>query len=133
MHTGLLVEGCTALEVFDDVPDEEYDPVLLWSVDLRCEGKRVPGGTEEARKWLLDHEPTIKEAFQTLSEELKVGMDYNDLPLLWNVPKPPRGVRARIACHAMYRADALEMRKVIADISEHWRELIEKLPLPVGV
>ena len=130
LHTGVVVNGYTALEQEEGVAWEDQDPILLWWVDLRCEGKKLPAGSEEARQWLLEQTPRIRSGFEKLGDELRVGLDYNTWPLLWPVPKAPRGVRMIIACSALYRSDALGMAGVMADIAAHWREWLEKLLVP---
>jgi hypothetical protein len=133
VHTGLTINGITALELEEGIkPVEDQDPILLWWVDLRCEGKKLPNQVEEARQWLLGHGPFISEAFEALADELRVGMDYNSHPLLWRVPNPPRGVRMAIVCEAMYRSDALAIAKLIRGVGAHWQEWLRKLATPVG-
>ena len=129
LHTGVEIDGHTALEREEGVDWENGDPVLLWYVELRCEGKKLPTRPEEARKWLLEHGPLIREGFEALTKDLRVGIDYNTLPLLWPLPKVPRGVRMLVACHAMHRSDALAMAQATAEIASHWEEWIEKLPV----
>lgn len=131
-HTGLTIDGVTALESVEGINWEESDPILLWWVDLRCEGKKLPNRPEEARRWLLEHRELIGEAFEVLADELRAGMDYNTWPLLWRVPNPPRGVRLVIACEAMYRSDALAMADVLRDTAAHWQEWLERLAPPIG-
>src|SRR5438876_86375 len=122
IHTGLTIEGSTALEMAEGMNWEDPDPVLLWWVDLRCEGKKLPDHTEEARQWLLDHRELITGAFEALADELRAGMDYNSWPLRWRVPSAPRGVRMVIGCEAMYRADALAITGLLRDMAAHWQE-----------
>ena len=50
LHTGVLIEGGTALELEEGVNWKGGDPILLWWVDLRCEGKKLPTRTEPARQ-----------------------------------------------------------------------------------
>lgn len=132
LHMGITIDGSTAMELEEGVDWKESDPVLLWYVELRCEGKSLPNRPEEARQWLLDNGEWIREGFRTLTEELRVGIDYNTLPLVWPVPKSPRGVRARIACHAMYRSDALAIAQVTAEFVAHWSAWLENLPVLEG-
>ncbi len=127
IRTGIEIEGTTKLgreEGFDD----ESDPVLLWWVDLRCEGKKLPTDPEEARHWLLEQGPVIRAAFEALAEEAQAGIDFNTFPYLWPVPKTPRGVRMTIAAMANRRLDARAMTGVLLDIAARWQERVEKLP-----
>jgi hypothetical protein len=129
LHTGITINGWTAMEMDEGINWDDADPVLLWFVDVRCEGKKLPTRPELARRWLLEHSELIREGFKALTEELRVGIDYNTLPLVWLVPKTPRGVRIRIVCHAMYRSDALTLAQVTAEFSSRWQEWLDKLPV----
>src|SRR5216683_2642808 len=130
IHTGIEIDGYTAMEQEEGIDWDNADPILVWYVELRCEGKKLPGKAEEARKWLLEQGRFIRESLVSLASELQVGMDYNNWPLLWTVPNAPRGVRMSVACHAMHRADALAIAEVISDVALHWQERIEKLSVP---
>ena len=127
-----MINGYTALELEEGIDWDDADPILLWSVELRCEGKNLPDRTEEARRSLLEHAEPICKGLQVLAEELRVGLDYNTWPLVWPVPSSPRGVRMAIACRAMLRSDALAMARVLRDLSANWRKRLEELPLPIG-
>src|SRR5947209_8376656 len=79
---------------------KDADPVLAWFVDVRCEGAKLPEYAEEIRQWFLDKAPVIRKVLTDLAAEIKVGLDFDLLPLIWRVPHPPRGVRMTIACSA---------------------------------
>src|SRR6266478_481859 len=130
IHTGIEIDGHTAMEQEEGIEWDNADPILVWYVELRCEGKKLPVRAEEARKWLLHQEDLIRENFARLVLELSVGMDYNCWPLLWPMPKAPRGVKLAVACHAMHRADALAIANVISDMAVHWEERLGKLAMP---
>src|SRR5262249_45375163 len=85
IRTGIDIDRESVLGCFQSGP-EESDPVLLWFVDLRCEGARLPTTPEEARQWLLDHSALIHQAFQKLIAEIRAGIDFNTWPLLWTLP-----------------------------------------------
>jgi hypothetical protein len=127
VRTGIEIEGDTVLGRFENEA-EEWDPVLAWWMDVRCEGRRLPVEAEAARQWFLDHANVIHQGLQTLAAELQAGLDFNTWPLLWEVPKPPRGVHMVIACCASRRLDGRAMAGVLSEIDEHWEERIRTLP-----
>jgi hypothetical protein len=133
LHTGVLIEGGTALELDEGIDWKDQDPVLVWWVDVRCEGKKLPLRPEPARQWLLDHTEVIQKAFETLAQVLEVGLDQNTWPLLWPVPIAPRGTKMVIGCCALYRSDGLLFKEILTDLAAHWREWIKKLPIPQRV
>ena len=57
-RTGIsLDDDATSLHFFETgAAEEDYDPRLLWYVDLRCEGNAIPGEPQAARDWFLDNE-----------------------------------------------------------------------------
>jgi hypothetical protein len=126
VRTGVDIDGTTVLHLFERGEDES-DPVLLWYVDLRCQGAALPAGAEEARQWLLDQAATIRSGFKALAEEVSVGIDANTWPLQWKVPKTLRGVRMTIVCSAVPRLEGRDIANVLADIGAHWEEIIRSL------
>jgi hypothetical protein len=128
IRTGVEINGETALGLEEGFAGDELDPVLLWFVDLRCEGKKLPTDPEEVREWLLKHSPVIRAGFETLAGQIGAGIDFNTYPYLWPVPNAPRGVHMTIACSAMRRNDARAIREVLSDIATHWQETLARLP-----
>ncbi len=128
IRTGIMIKGDTVLGRFEDGQDD-YDPSLVWSVDLRCFGSGLPESGEEGRQWLLDHESIIREGFDRYSDDLCAGSDVTGPYLLeWSrFPRPVPGVELKIACGALRRIDALSLAGILAEISLHWRDLIEGL------
>jgi hypothetical protein len=128
IRTGIEINGETEFGLEEGFTGEEQDPVLVWFVDLRVEGKKLPTDPEEVRQWLLKQSPVICAGFQLLAEELQTGVDFNTYPYLWPIPDAPRGVRMIIACSAMRRADARAIRDVLLENAAHWKERIGQLP-----
>lgn len=129
IRTGIMVGDRTVLGRYDEGPGD-YDPSLTWSVDLRCSGAGLPTGAEAARRWLLDHEPLIRDGFLRYADDLKAGSDVTGPYLLeWShfAAQPP-GVTMKIACGATRRVDALALATVIEDIGRSLRNLVESLP-----
>jgi hypothetical protein len=129
LRTAVTAEDDHLLHLFQrgKKPD---DPALLWYVDVRCQGARLPTEAEQARQWFLDQAPVIREALTELAEKLHAGVDSEGWPLLWEVPHHPRGVRMTIACSAVRRMAALDIASILTDLRDHWEEIIRRLPVP---
>lgn len=91
VRTGLGIDDQMVLHHF--VPgDADSDPALLWFVDIRCSGDRLPTDAEAARDWLLHHVPAIQHGLESAAERLEVGVD-EESPLRepFKLPRPFRG------------------------------------------
>src|SRR5947207_6480872 len=74
-RTGIDVDNEEMWHRFEEPPEAEADPALVWYVDVRCHGPAVPAGREEARVWLLKNTPVIKRAFEQIADKLHAGYD----------------------------------------------------------
>jgi hypothetical protein len=70
----VAIDDRTVLHLFEPGRDDS-DPALLWFVDLRCRGRRLPTEAESARQWLLDQGPIVRAGFAVLADEIRVGLD----------------------------------------------------------
>ncbi len=104
------------------------DPALLWFADLRCEGPRLPTTAERARQWLLENSSVIQQAFRTVAEEFRAGIDNDTWPLLRRVEEFPGRVKAVVAFTAVRRLDSVAMADVLIDVAEYWDERLRSLP-----
>ncbi|GAC1304361.1 MAG: hypothetical protein NVSMB14_12130 [Isosphaeraceae bacterium] len=110
-----------------------FDPSLLWYVDVRLEGSRLPNEPEEARGWFLQHAAPIKESLSLLAGELEAGLDLDLYPIDRPVRHLPRGVKGKIVCTAARRKHALAFARVLREMKDHWEERIESLePLAIS-
>jgi hypothetical protein len=50
LHTGITINGWNAMEMDEGIDWDDADPVLLWYVDVQCEGKMLPDRPETARR-----------------------------------------------------------------------------------
>jgi hypothetical protein len=132
IRTAVDVDGITVLHLFK-IRGPKNDPALDWWMDLRCKGAKLPRDAEGSRQLLLTHRTVIKEGFAQLAERFEAGMDLEFNPFLWPVPRSPKGVRMTIGLGATRRTEALEMGRILADIGAHWEELIQSLPVAVGI
>jgi hypothetical protein len=128
IRTGVEINGETELGLEEEFTGKEIDPVLLWFVDLRCEGKKLPTDAEAVRAWLLEQSSVIRAGLESLAGEIRAGIDFNTFPYLWPVPGAPRGVRMMLACSAMRRTEARSIRDVLVHLAAHWQERVARLP-----
>jgi hypothetical protein len=128
VRTAIFTEHETLLHHFEEGSDDT-DPTLLWFVELRCEGRRLPAEPEPARQWFLDHAELMRNGLKALAERLEVGMDA-DWPLLWPMPAAPRGVRVTIAISVARRSVGLKAASILADVADHFEANLRKLRVP---
>jgi hypothetical protein len=117
-RTGIDVNGRTVLDHFEEGKGEP-DPALVWYVDVRCEGARLPKTAESAQQWLIDKGPIISQGMDDLAEMLTAGIDSDTWPLQ-HALRRNGAVRITIACSAMRRVEAQRIAGVLRDIAEHW-------------
>jgi hypothetical protein len=125
IRTGVTIDADTVLHRYEGGGNDS-DPALVWFVDLRCEGRRLPTEPEAAREWFLSHAQLIKEGLRASAEELQAGIDIGS----WPLERPltgPRGVRMRVVCSAVRRPEALDIARILQDIADHWEERIKAL------
>ena len=96
---GIEVDGETVLGRFDE-GGGEFDPALLWYVDVRCAG-RLPSAPDEARAWLYSQCDLLEREMRGLGQRLQVGLDAEIWPLQHKVEGAPRGVEITIVCSSL--------------------------------
>lgn len=131
MHMGIEVDGIPLWESFQPGKGEP-NPILLWYVDLRGKGKKIPASPPAIRLWLFDQGPAIKAAFQELAHQLEVGMDQDVYPVQWPVPLQVPGVQLTIVCFASHRVLGREMAQIVAKLGHNWEKNLEQLQKPLG-
>jgi hypothetical protein len=105
----------------------EPDPALLWYVDLRCEGQRLPTKAAAARRWLLENSEIIRQGFRGVAEELRAGMDVDAWPVIRKIRAFPDGIKAEIAFAAARRVDGVGMAEVLIEVADQWDERVRSL------
>jgi hypothetical protein len=124
VRTGIDIDDHTVLSRFEPGRRDE-DPALLWYVDVRCTGPRLPRDVDAARQWLIRHGPQIREALDALADQVPEGLDPSEWPL--QTTKRLSGATITVACSAVRRLEAREMATIVQDIADHWRERLETL------
>lgn len=129
LRTALTVNGEHVFHQFEEGKSPS-DPALLWFVDVRCEGPRLPQDAEAARHWLLDHTEIVQRGLTSLAEKLRAGLDIDAWPLEWRIPSAPRGVRITIVCSAVKRITQQRISSILLEIRDHWQDILKRLSLP---
>lgn len=120
VHSGLLLNGGNVWDTFEP-GDNEDDPVLLWFIDLRADGPQLPKEAGQIGPWLLRHARNFNRGLRELARDLRAGLDFNTLPLRYEVPGAPQGVRLQIVCSAMRRGDSLQMARLLRQFAKRWQ------------
>jgi len=124
IRTGIDVDDRTALSRFEG--SEEGDPALIWYVDVRCSGKRLPSDPEEARTWLERHESQIAGMLETLAKRLPQGLDPSEWPLTFS-KRLAGQIDITVACSATRRVAARQLNRILCDIAKHWSGRLKSL------
>ena len=124
-RTGIEVDGETVIESFEQGTGSE-DSALLWLVDIRCSGDRLPDNAEAVRDWFLEKAPVIKAGVHAVASELQAGIDF-DTPVSRPIPNMGNGITAKVFCSAVRRLPALQIAGALAEISSCWTEFLNAL------
>ncbi|MCC7083854.1 MAG: hypothetical protein IT427_02475 [Pirellulales bacterium] len=58
---------------------EDFDPALLWYIDIAMDGPSLPDESGTARQWLVRHSRQIERELRKAAEHLPIGVDADDL------------------------------------------------------
>ena len=131
-RTGIEIDGETVMERFELGTTAE-DSTLLWFVDVRCSGARLPNTPEAAREWLLQKAPVIQTGMNELARELRAGIDFS-APVSREIAGIETGIRAKKFCSAIRRLPALKIAGALTETSVKWTESLDQLEVlgPLG-
>jgi hypothetical protein len=112
---------------------EEPDPALLWFVDVRCEGDRLPDDSHGAREWFLAHDRYFVGLLARIAhDQLEIGCDSELRPYTREYRDGPNGARVEIVVSAARRMVGREIAKKVEELAHQWRAVLESLePLSV--
>jgi hypothetical protein len=129
IHTGIDAFDTPLLEsVENEAPYDESNPVLSWSVEVRCKGQTLPTSGGKARAWFSEHEGDIRSGLAALAEELRVGLDVDLYPYLWNkFTSTPTGVELTLACSAYRRSDGMNLARHVRAFADHYGDYLNRL------
>jgi len=126
VRTGIEVEGQTVLSRFEG--KEADDPALLWYVDVRCSGRRLPADAEGARRWLEKNSEAVAALINSLAARVPEGSDPSEWPLRES-KRLTDGASIVVACSAIRRVEAREIASILRDVAAHWLELLRSLKI----
>jgi hypothetical protein len=130
VRTGGEWLGSSLLQRFERGDDD--DSSLLWYVDLRFSGPRLPKEPDGVRDWLIEQEPWILDAMGHAARDLDVGIDADVLPYKRLCGEAPAGISLELAASAQRRVPGHQVGKTVRQIGRRWRRMIESLePLAV--
>jgi hypothetical protein len=124
IRTGVEVGGNTVLSTFKSGRGE-HDPALVWYVDVICKGQKLPEGSEEARRWLVDHNKNVQQLLNALAERVVEGVDPDDWPI--RQEGNSHGVKITISCSTVRRLEARKLANILLDIAQRWEEYVGDL------
>src|SRR4051812_6199543 len=128
VRTGIDIDDRTVLARFESGRERDDDPALLWYVDVRCSGPKLPREVRAARQWLERNEQPIVDALEGLAKQVPGGLDPSEWPLR-STKRLTNGVTVVVACTAVRRVEAREIAEILRDVAARWRERIEALSL----
>jgi hypothetical protein len=124
IRTGIDIDDSTVLSRFES-GRAKSDPSLLWYVDVRCSGPRLPTEAEIARQWLLEHESRIVALVRALANDVPVGSDHDAWPL--RRIKKTQNIEYAVTCSAMRRLEAREVADIFRDVADNWSAYVGSL------
>jgi hypothetical protein len=127
-RTGIDNESGPLLHYFQE-GSEEFDPRLLWYVDVRCSGEELPREPRAARDWFLKNSKFFVEHLKQVAANLGPGFDADYLPYQEEIEDAPDGARARIVISAARRLVARKIPSELRDVAERWTQLLDRLDL----
>lgn len=124
-RTGIDIDGETVFEHFE-AAGEEFDPALLWYVDIRCVGN-LPSEPDRAKQWLLDQMEPLRASLQSLGQELEVGLDSGLWPLQRKVEAAPPGVEIAIVCSSLRRVATRDFGQILSHLASQFPAIVNSL------
>ena len=125
VRTGIDIDDQTVLSRFEPGESDD-DPSLLWYVDVRCTGPRLPREVHAARQWLVRNERPIRAAIEDLAARVPQGSDPSEWPLKLT-RGAGTGARVVVACSAVRRLEARRIARILRDLSTQWRQHLDSL------
>lgn len=127
VRTGIGIEGDTVLEHYQAETDE-HDPALLWYLDIRCRGERLPVGPEDARRWLMDHAAYFASRLRSVAQEhLDVGFDAELRPFIQRLDDAPDDAEVEIVASAVRRLEAREIAGQLTQLADEFEPTVRQL------
>ena len=125
-RTGIEIDGEVVLGRFEEGRGE-FDPALIWYVDVESTGDSLPGDAEGAREWLTAHAEVICRNLRALADQLANGVDI-DAGSTRSDHVPETGASITVRCSAARRAEGQHMGEILRGLADGWDERIRSLP-----
>ncbi len=119
-RTGIEVNGSCELELFQE-ESGDFDPALLWYVDVSCVGESLPAERELARLWFLNNEKALCRILLGVADEIDIGFDVETRPFRRIVEDGPGGSRVSVSVSAIHRLQAREVATELRALTRNWR------------
>jgi hypothetical protein len=126
-RTGIDLDGQSLLQHYQE-ESSDFDPSLLWYVDIVCQAATLPDDPERARNWFLEHEAFFGDAIRNVArEELGAGFDTEVRPFRREMENGPDDARVRIVVAAVRRLVARQVADRLREVADHWKQLVSRL------
>jgi hypothetical protein len=125
IRSGLCVGEEACVNIFSG-PEPGDDPILLWYVDVRCDGLRARS-IGRILDWFRRNRHLAVKGLRRLAEKVRAGMDSDIWPVEEVVKGTPRGVKMRVVCSAARRMSGVKIAKRIEETATHWDEYLQAL------
>ncbi len=126
IRTGVEVNGEKTLEYFAPGSDET-NPALLWYIDVRVEGERLPCDADAAHDWLRNQDGFIQRGLIDAADQLQVGIDEDILPYRKVLQGAPSGINATLIVSGARRLSDGEIANKVREAGEAWLAMLEQL------
>ncbi len=125
-RTGIELDEVECWHRFDHGPDDD-DPSLAWFVDVRIAGQAVPDEPEALLAWLMRQQRTFTAGLRSLAEELAIGLDRGEWPIVRPLHDPPADTSVEVAVSAIRRVDARQLAEVLNETADSWQPILASL------
>jgi hypothetical protein len=107
VRSGIEVDDGRVWESFSESKEEE-DPTLLWYIDVRCKGNRLPRDPQEARDWFLQMAQLVNGQLVAAADTLQVGIDADFVPYMGPITKARDGSSIQVVVSVTRRLSGIE-------------------------
>jgi hypothetical protein len=127
VRTGIDVDDETVLHHFQPETSES-DPALLWYIDLRCKGERLPSEADDARAWFIDKREWFQRELRRIAEQrLEMGFDAELRPYHEELSDGPKGAEVVVYVSAVRRLTARDIASQLRDLADRWEQILHDL------
>jgi hypothetical protein len=126
VRSGIEVNGVREWETFQD-GGEEFDPALLWFIDVRCKSKNLPKEAEQAKAWLLASAGVIRQGLLDAADHLELGFDSDLRPYEGPEIELPEGGTMCVHVHAIRRLVARDIERELRRMAKGLTKLIKSM------